>query len=562
MQIPEKKLQDFLIKAGVIDQETWDDVSRNAHRLGNSIEDMLKEKDIISGSLLYQIVAKGLGVKYVDLHTKNVSDSALQTLTGDTVSKFHVIPFELNKKSKTLKLAFVSPWTTKDLTALKKKSGYKVEPFFTDIDSFRHVSNYYKKEVAKKIKSNIDSKKKSANAKALFDLLIKYVYYTRPSDIHIEMFKDEGWIKLRIDGFLMDKFEFPLKATKEIVNLIKQYSNVKNKPINQDNDGRFEKTIFGEELAFRISILPTFHGEKICMRVLDKSKQKLSLRDLGFRDKDLDLIKTEFQKPYGLILVNGPTGAGKSTTLYAFLKFLNEEGVSIATIEDPVEYPIRHVNQSQVNLEKNYTFAKGLEKLMRQDPDIVVIGEIRDKETANTTVQAALTGHIILSTIHSNTAIGTVTRLKDMGIESYLLAPTMNMAVSQRLVKKTCTYCRESYVPEKDYLNKINKDTKLYRSLTKLKVQGLLSNDDPSRIRLYKSKGCEKCGFKGYKGRVGVFEILKIDDQITEMILNDRSEADIQRRAEANGMLTLFEDGLLKAMNGLTSIEEILNVIK
>jgi len=561
MNIAEGKLKQILTKAGIISGKAWDDVVRNAKRLDESIETILKEKDIISGELFYQIIAAGFDSNYLNLNGRFIETKILDLLDSETVNTYKIIPFEFEKKKKLLSIAFTDIWDEKILTNLKKKTGYKIKPFLTDNKSFKFVSNYYRKEVIEKIRKTIEKKSLDAkNARRLLGLIIQYVYYIQPSDIHLEEYSKEGLVKLRVDGFLKDQFVVSRQVIQEMMKIIKSLAKTETNAINQDNDGRFSCRIFNEILAFRISILKTYYGEKICLRVLDESKQRMSLRDLGFNDNHIELIKKEFEKPYGLILVNGPTGAGKSTTLYAMLKFLNIEGVSIATIEDPIEYPLKHINQSQVDDKTGFTFARGLEKLMRQDPDIIVIGEIRDSETVETTIQAALTGHIILSTIHSNTATGTITRLKDMGAKKYLVAGTLNLAISQNLVKKTCPYCRESYTPSQNYLKNIDKDTHILQSLEKLKHFGYLTYTKPSEIQFFKGKGCAKCGDKGYIGRIGVFEILKIDDKIKKMILENKTEEEIRWYAESNGMLTMFEDGLLKATTGLVTLEEIINL--
>ena len=379
--------------------------------------------------------------------------------------------------------------------------------------------------------------------------------------MHIEHVRDGGVVKLRVDGFLRDEFALPRPMIDSIIARIKLESGLSTDAHHQTRDGRFSHGVFDEIISFRISVMPTYYGEKICARVLNESHQKTSLSDLGFMDGSIRTVKKEIKKPYGMILVTGPTGSGKASTLYTLLKSLNVEGVSIATIEDPVEYSIMHVNQAQVDAENGFTFASGLRALLRQDPNVVMVGEIRDGETAGITIQSALTGHIVLSTLHSNTAVGAITRLKNMDIRSYLLAPTVNIVINQRLVKGLCPSCRESYPVDKKIIAGLEKDTHITRSLEKLKKFDLLSYKTYDDIRFFLGLGCAKCHGKGMLWRVGVFEILTVDDEVRDLILKDKPESVIQKAAEAKGMLTLFEDGLLKVLNGATTIGEVMRVI-
>ncbi len=574
MFISNDKLKKILIASGMVDEPTWNEVVKNATRLGCPVEDILKECDIVAGHIFYELVAKGVKLPYVNLKTKDIAEPTLALFDAETVGKYKAIPFEWDAKKKVLKVAFQDPTDQAVIKRLERLSRKKIEPHFTGRESFKFAAKHYQKSVAAGIKKLIESSarrastptraRRSGGAKdvsSIFDHLVRYIFTTQPSDVHIEPQKAGGTVKLRIDGFLRDEFFLPSEILRDIVDLIKKDSGIRTDRAHQTRDSRFSRQVFSEEISFRVSILPTYYGEKCVLRVLDESRQRTSLRDLGVRDRNIELVKKEIKKPYGLILVTGPTGSGKSSTLYSLLKFLNVEGVSISTIEDPVEYALPHINQTQVDADSGMTFAAGLRAILRQDPNIIMVGEIRDAETAGITIQSALTGHIVISTLHSNTAAGAITRLRNMDVRSYLLAPTVNMVISQRLVKMICPSCRESYAVEKAHLDRIEGDTHVFRSLEKLKKLGLVSFDDYSDLRFYKGKGCTKCKGSGFSGRIGIFEILHADDAIRRLIADEKPESAIQTKAEENGMLTIFEDGLLKVLQGETTVEEIMRVI-
>lgn len=568
MFISNEKLKKILIDAKMIDEVTWVDVVKNANRLSCPVEDILKERDIIGGHLFYELVEKGIGYPYVNLKKIDIAPNVLERFSPEMVSTYKAIPFEYDSQKKKLKVAFQDPTDAQAAKTLAKKCGSKIDIYFTGKESYRFASRYYHKSIAEKIKKLIQSSAKRASAKTssavgrkIFGYIIEYIYYSQPSDVHVEHLRDSGIIKLRIDGFLRDEIAVPSEIATSIVDLIKKESSLNTDTRHQTADGRFAWNVFGELLAFRVSILPTYYGEKACLRVLDESRQKASLRELGFRDADISLAQKEIKKPFGLVLVAGPTGSGKTSTLYALLKLLNAEGVSIATIEDPVEYSIRHINQTQVDAENGFTFARGLREILRQDPNVIMVGEIRDNETAGIVIQSALTGHIVISTLHSNTAVESITRLRNMDIRPYLLSPTVNLVISQRLVKRICPYCRISYELDKAFLDSIDKDTGIRRSLDKLKKLGLLTFATYDDVRFYSGKGCGKCGGKGMSGRVGIFEIFVVDEEIRKMILEDASAFEIQKRAEEKGFLTLFEDGLTKVIEGETSIGEIMRIM-
>ena len=564
MFIPNAQLKKILLETALITETVWDDALKNATRLDMPIEDILREWDIVKGHILYETVATAIGLPYVNLKLKHIDESVLNIFDGEAVSTHKAVPFAFDKKGKTLKVAFLDPLKKEAVRKLEKRFGYAIEPYFTGVTSYKTASKYYQKDASASIKRLIErashEKKNHLSMEKLLNALIGVIYYSQPSDVHLEPHCASGIAKFRVDGFLRDEFALSYPLFKSLCASIKKLSAIHTDERNTTADSSFSRIIFGETIIFRVSVLPTYYGEKIVLRVRNESTQKVSLHDLGFRLDDISIVKKEMRKPYGLVLVSGPTGSGKSSTLYTLLKSLNVEGVSIETIEDPIEYSIKHINQTQVRADHGYSFAVGLRAILRQDPNIIMVGEIRDEETASITIQSALTGHVVLSTLHSNSAVGALTRLRNMGVRPYLLAPTINQIISQQLVKQVCPSCKESYVPTKAFLDQLDNDTHLYRSLAKLKKRNLITSDVLADMRLYRGRGCDKCFGIGLTGRIGIFEILTFDEELRKLVLQEKGESVIQKCAEEKGMLTLFEDGLLKVLAGETTIEELMRI--
>ncbi|MEK7648751.1 MAG: GspE/PulE family protein [Patescibacteria group bacterium] len=563
MFIPNAQLKKILIEASLITEDVWNNALKNAQRLDMPIEDILREWDIVKGHILYETVASAIGLPYVNLKLRHIDEAVLRLFDGHTVSTYKAIPFEKNSKGTSLKVAFLDPLQKNQVRKLEKLTHTTIEPYFTGITSYKTVSKYYQKDVASSIKRMIQRSsvaKKSISSEKLLNALIDYIYYSQPSDVHLEPQSTSGMAKFRVDGFLRDEFLLAKPLFKELSTVIKKIAGIRTDEHAKTADSSFSQVVFGETIIFRVSVLPTYYGEKIVLRVRNESTQKVSLHDLGFRLDDISLVKKEMKRPYGLVLVSGPTGSGKSSTLYTLLKSLNVEGVSIETIEDPVEYSIKHINQTQVRADHGFTFAAGLRAILRQDPNIIMVGEIRDEETASITIQSALTGHVVLSTLHSNSAVGALTRLRNMGVRSYLLAPTINQIISQQLIKQICPSCKESYKPDKLFLDSLNEDARLYRSLAKLKKRNLVALDSPTELKFYRGRGCDKCFGIGLTGRIGIFEILTFDEELKKLVQQEKSESIVQKCAEEKGMLTLFEDGLLKVLSGDTTIEELMRI--
>jgi type IV pilus assembly protein PilB len=385
----------------------------------------------------------------------------------------------------------------------------------------------------------------------IVDTIIEYGYENHASDIHIEPYEDREVIRFRIDGVLHDVLDLPKNIHDLVVTRLKIMAKLRTDEHRAAQDGRIEVRLKAEKLDIRVSIVPITEGEKVVMRLLAERTRRYSLEDLGFSPADYKKVKSAASKPYGMILATGPTGSGKTTTLYSILKGLNKREVNIATIEDPVEYEMEGVNQIQVNSRTNLTFAKGLRSIVRQDPDIIMVGEIRDVETAAIAVNAAMTGHLVLSTLHTNDAPTTLPRLLDMEVESFLVASTVNVVVGQRLVRLICKRCIESYTLKGEKLAIIKKE---------LDFEKLLNKKGINQLRLYRGKGCKYCNDSGYSGRIGIFEVMMISEKIKAMIMERKNSDEIKVQAISEGMTTVIGDGLQKALTGITTVEEVLRV--
>jgi len=385
-------------------------------------------------------------------------------------------------------------------------------------------------------------------------IIVKHAVESRASDIHIEPFETKIRLRFRIDGLLQTVLSLPLRLLSALVTRIKILADLKIDETRLAQDGRFSTKVGDRRVDFRVSTFPTRNGEKVVLRILDPLVGNIKLTDLGLEGRSLDLVRENMVKPFGEILITGPTGSGKSTTLAAVLREINDEEVNIVTLEDPIEYYVEGVNQSQVHEEIGYTFASGLRHILRQDPDIIMVGEIRDKETAQLATQAALTGHVVLSTLHTNDTIGVIPRLIDMGVEKYLLAPTLNLAVAQRLLRRLCPSCKKKVKAN------VAEEHMIKQALEKM-PPAIQKEFPKSNFEIYKSgPGCKECNGKAFKGRIAIFETLAMTDELENIILTNLSEGELRKEAKRQGMLTMFQDGIIKVLHGVTSLEELLTV--
>jgi type IV pilus assembly protein PilB len=581
VRIQDEQLKRFIIDAGLIKKSDIAAVEKVAKDENRTLAEALIAQGHMTEDDMRRVESYVLGIPFVSL--KNVKiDFEVLTMIPEPVARTHNI-IAYKKTDKELEVAMLD---TADLPAIdfvKKKVGLKILPRLTDTDSMRGALRQYQKtlkdefgELIMKDASTLkviaeeggeeltekDLKKMAEDLPVvrIVDTLLRHAIIQGASDIHIEPMEEEVVVRYRIDGILNDAMKLPKHAAGTIVARIKVLSNLKLDQKRLPQDGRFKMEMDGQKVAFRVSMLPVFFGEKIVMRLLRESRKGFSLEGIGLHGSTLERIHKATRATTGIILVTGPTGSGKSTTLYTILDLLNSPEVNISTIEDPIEYQMARVNQSQVKPEIGFTFAAGLRSLMRQDPDIIMVGEVRDQETASLAINAALTGHLVLATVHTNSASGTVARLVDMGVESFLLVSTLRVAIGQRLVRKLADD-RLPYILSKAERDELATRVNLDVVLETLKEEKVVKEDATwNDIQFYhpKEKGETE---DGYKGRMGIHEVLQISPTIKEMVMAQKTGDEIELQARKEGMLTMLEDGIYKAAKGLTSIEEVLRVI-
>ncbi len=572
-----KQLKKILVKNDILKKDEFDKLAKEAYLLGKKIENYLIEKKIITTTVLYENAANYFNVPFINLKNVSIRKDILFIIPEPIASTHNLIAFDGNNKK--LKIATLDPENLEIFEFIKKKTGLDLEIYLTTPEAIKETLKQYHKSLKAEFKylSGNENKKKDAenteNLKKLaedvpvvriVDTLLEYAIMEGASDIHIEPEEKDVLVRYRIDGILHNVMILPKSVQSGIIARIKILANLKVDEHRLPQDGRFKITANEYKVSFRVSIIPTFDGEKIVMRLLNEKAQVLTLEQLGFQPQALDTVKRNISKPHGIILVTGPTGSGKTTTLYTVLNILNTPQVNISTVEDPIEYRMPHVNQSQVNSKIGFTFAAGLRALLRQDPDIIMVGEIRDTETAEIAIHAAMTGHLVLSTIHTNDAPTTMPRLAEMGVPTFLIASTFNVIIAQRLVRKICTNCIQSYNLDKETIKELKKQLDIDDLLKTLEKEKAIldAKKGLESLLFYRGKGCKKCNNTGYKGRVGIYEVLENSEDISKLILKKASASEIKQQAIANGMLTMVEDGFIKAKNGITTIEEVLRVTK
>lgn len=596
MKVDDQQLKVFLIDANLISKEDLEIALGEARDSGESLEEIVLKKNLVKEEQLNKLKAYILGIPYVDLKKSEIDPEILKIIPEQVAKQYNAVAFD--KQGNQLKVAMTDPNDLQFLDFINKKTGFEVIPCLTDSESIKKSLKLFQKSLKAEfgdlvqeagIKEETEGEKLVIKAEGdesgegidlkkaaedlpvvkIVDTLLKHAILQGASDIHIEPEEKDLVVRYRIDGVLHDAMTLPRMAFPGITARIKVLSNLKIDEHRLPQDGRFKVETTDYRVAFRVSIIPVFDGEKIVMRLLDESSDRvLTLEQMGFRKRDFEVVKRGVEKPNGMILVVGPTGSGKTTTLYTVLGMLNTSDVNISTLEDPIEYRMQRVNQSQINAKINFTFAAGLRSLLRQDPDIIMVGEIRDRETAELAVHAALTGHLVLSTLHTNSAAGTLPRLTDMGVESFMLASTANLIVSQRLVRKVCPECKEEFKIDNEtyesYSKSFNTDV-IAEILKKEKIiTGNFKNtkDLWLNIKFQKGKGCNKCRNEGYKGRAGIFEVLEITEKIAKLINTNSTSDDIEKGGKEEGMSTMMEDGLIKAAMGITTVEEVMRVTK
>ena len=582
MFIEKKQLRDFVLDSGLVSQADFAKAEKEAEKSGVSLGEELVRQGKISEDDLRRMQAYVLGIPFVDLRGQKVDFEVLSLIPEPIARTNNIVSFR--KDEKGLEVAMLD---TSDLGAIdfvKKKVGLKILPRLTNTESIKHVLLQYQKslkaefgDIIKKEATSIkavhegvdtvsekDLKKMAEDLPVvrIVDTLLKHAIIQNASDIHMEQGEHEVVVRYRIDGILHDTMVLPKHVGPSLVARIKVLSNLRLDEKRLPQDGRFKVETDTDKVSFRVSILPTYFGEKIVMRLLKENSTGFTLEGLGFHGKAIEDIHECLKRTTGMILSSGPTGSGKTTTLYTMLDILNTPNVNISTIEDPVEYQMKRINQSQVKPEIGFTFASGLRSLVRQDPDIIMVGEIRDNETASLVVNASLTGHLVLSTIHTNSAAGAIPRLLDMKVEPFLLVSTLDVVIGQRLVRRLTEKGRQKYVMTKDELATLGKSVDLDRVLGFLKEEKIVEKGQTwEKIAFYKPSGSGENVDDSFHGRVVIHEVLRVTPTIKNLIIKGAASDEIEVQAKREGMMTMLEDGIFKAVQGVTTLEEVLRVI-
>ncbi len=581
MRIADDQLKKFILDSNLV---TKTDIA-SAEKVATEEKRTLAEALIAGGYLteddMRRVESYVLGIPFVSLKDIKIEFEILSLIPEPVARTHNIIAFKKNEF--TLEVAMLDTADLPAIDFIKKKVGLKILPRLTDTESMRGALRQYQKNLkdefgdiimrdasALKVVAEADGEEASeADLKKMaedlpvvriVDTLLRHAIIQGASDIHIEPMENEVLVRYRIDGILNDAMKLPKIAAGTIVARLKVLSNLKLDQKRLPQDGRFKMEMDGQKVAFRVSMLPVYFGEKVVMRLLRENRTGFSLEGIGFHGSTLERIHKATRATTGIILVTGPTGSGKSTTLYTVLDLLNTPEVNISTVEDPIEYQMARVNQTQVKPDIGFTFAAGLRSLMRQDPDIIMVGEIRDQETASLAINAALTGHLVLATVHTNSSSGTIARLIDMGIESFLLVSTLRVAIGQRLVRKLADD-KIGYVLSKAERDELAKHVNMDLVLNTLKEEKIVKDDATwNDITFYhpKEKGQTE---DGYVGRMGIHEVLEMSPTIKEMVMAHKTGDELELQARSEGMLTMMEDGIYKAARGLTSIEEVLRVI-
>ncbi len=563
------KLGDMLLDAGLIQKKQLDEALGVQKTEGGRLGYILTKLGFVSDEEITSFLSRQYGIPAVNLDHFEISEDVIKRIPVDVAQRYSIIP--LSRTGSTLTVAIADPTNIYALDDLKFITNLNIEPVVASEYSIRKaIEKYYETESAMELRKvmedlaeideeeleviededdldleSLEASSVEAPVVRLVNSLLTDAVRRGASDIHVEPYEKEMRIRFRIDGILHEIMKPPLKMRDAICSRIKIMSklDIAEKRLPQDGRMKLKMKLEGKrkELDFRVSVLPTLFGEKIVMRILDSDMLMLDMTKLGFEPKSLEVFQMEVTKPYGMVLVTGPTGSGKTNTLYSSISLLNKIDTNIMTAEDPVEFNLKGINQVNVREEIGLTFAAALRSFLRQDPNIVLVGEVRDFETAEIAIKAALTGHLVLSTLHTNDAPSTISRLMNMGIEPFLVATSVNLICAQRLVRRVCTQCKEEVKIPKKTLLRIG-----------------YNEDEVDKVKVFKGKGCDRCSGTGYKGRVGLYEVMQITDEMRELILSGATAMDLRHQAMKDGMITLRRSGLIKIMNGQTSIDEVL----
>lgn len=578
MNLSVAQLKGLLVAPGHISEKEFQTVVLHARELKKDITDVLIEEGYIQDEQLGKLLAEEEELSFVVLSNQKIDEAVLNFIPERVARAKEIIAFMENEEG--IHVGMVNPQDLSTVHLISKRTGKKVIPYLATKRDLEAALSLYKNSIKEEFTQILRSLQRGTITRAerdeltvtTVDTLLHYGYRSKASDIHVEPHEEKVVVRFRIDGVMHDALELPKELLEYIVTRVKILAKIQTDQHRSSQDGRFRFEIDGDHVDVRVSIVPVTKGENIVMRILSAHIRSFTLNSLGMAEEQLNAVRNAVKNPHGMVLVVGPTGSGKTTTVYAMLKILNTKEVHISSIEDPVEYDIEGISQIQADPKADLTFANGLRAIVRQDPDIIFVGEIRDRETADISVNAALTGHLVLSTLHANDASTTLHRFFDMGIEPFLIATTVNVVIAQRLVRKICTACRVSYEVINKKPHAHTHKTSLYEENTPQKqlleetpqIKEILKQKgyaDISELHLYKGNGCDACAHTGYSGRIGIFEVLPVADVIKDLIMQRAHHDDILNAARKEGMTTMFKNGIDAVLNGVTTFEEVLRVI-
>lgn len=560
--IPVTQLRSLLVDPGIVDGERFDLLVQLSEEENTDLVDVIVDAGVIHDEQLGKLIAEEMGYRFVNLKQERIDQTIFQQIPEEMATAHRVVA--VGESRGKIKVGMVDPADFETIHLVEKKFGKPIQVYSATPQGMRFALLHYRSDLKTAFDYLIKQSEKDEKeggighdqvVKRTVDLLMQYGRESGTSDIHVEPARKTVVVRFRVDGVLQKVLRIPKPLYSSVLARIKILAKMRTDEHRAAQDGKFSFTSPEQgRMDVRVSIVPTGEGENIVMRLLASDSKQFALEELGFRGDDLVKLKDAIAEPHGMILVTGPTGSGKTTTLYAVLKLLNEPTVNIATIEDPVEYSIDGVTQIQVDAKSQLTFAKGLRAIVRQDPDIIMVGEIRDEETSDIAVNSALTGHLVLSTLHTNDAPTTLPRLLDMSVEPFLIASTLNIVIAQRLVRKICRSCIVSYEPDEKTISLIKRSKALQAATKKYGHKNI------KELRLYKGKGCNVCMNTGFTGRIGVFEVLRMSDPIRDAIMARKDADQIREIAIQEGMSSMLEDGVMKALNGVTTLEEVFRV--
>jgi len=577
MQVDPSQLKAFLLDTNLITKKELEKAEKDAAKAKQKLDDFLVKTGLIKEEESTKLKAYILGIPFVNLEDEKIPPEILKIIPEPIARKQNIVAFR--RSGRNLEVAMLDPDDLQTIEFIRKKANLKILPRLTSVASIKNALRQYQKSLRAEFGEIIEKETKilpviSEGTEELaeedlqkaaqdlpvikiVDTLLKHAILQKASDIHIEPLEKELLVRYRIDGILHEAMTLPKQIATGIVARIKVLSSLKLDEHRLPQDGRFKIETDEYKISFRVSILPVYGGEKIVMRLLPEGSKGFTLEALGFWGRNLEIIHRQIKKPTGMILVTGPTGCGKTTTLYTVMDILNTPDVNISTVEDPIEYRMPRINQTQVNPKIGLTFANGLRSLLRQDPDILMVGEIRDDETASLAINAALTGHLVLSTLHTNSAAGSLPRLLDMKAEPFLIASTVNCIEAQRLVRRLHE-TKEKYRLDKTQVESIRKEINMDKLLEALRQEKIISGKDELQdVDFFRPVASADCP-DGYKDRIGIHEVMEVTETIRQLVIKRASSDEIERQARSEGMLTMVEDGFVKAARGLTSIEEVL----